>query len=79
MREIRKSGLMSGDGKRSLCHRAHPRLYGSYDVNISRGLLAIVRGNDILAFHIEMALQVGQDFLHTFLKDSRFVDLPHSL
>ena len=27
MREIRTSGLMSGDGKRGDCHRAHPRLY----------------------------------------------------
>jgi len=42
-------------------------------------VLAIVRGNDILALHIEMALQMGQDFLHTLLKDASFIDLAHSL
>ena len=50
-----------------------------YNNDINRRLLAIVRGNDILALHIEMALQMGQDFLHTLLKDASFVDLAHSL
>ena len=51
----------------------------SASVDTDRGISAIVRDNDILALHIEMALQMCEDFLHTLLKDASFVDLAHRM